>query len=305
VAKVFASGIAVVDCVFELDALPLAPVKHMTDRGRITSGGCAANAAVAVARLGGDAALGARVGDDALGALVLADMAAEGVDTAQVHRAAGGRTSFSAVCLDAAGERLIINYRGRDLDAGRAPLKPPADADAVLADTRWLAGLAETLTFARRRDLPAIVDAERLGDIAPLTAATHVAFSRQGLLSLVGDDGGAGDGDLARALAAVRGKLTGWACVTDGGNGVFFTVGRGIEHMPAFTVDARDTLAAGDIWHGAFALRLAEGADEETAMQFANAAAAIKCAQPGGRDGCPNRAATEKFLRERTADSAG
>lgn len=309
-AKVFTSGIAVVDCVFELPALPAAPVKHMTDRGRITSGGCAANAAVAVARLGGVAALGARIGDDALGKLVLADMAAEGVDTAQVHRAAGGRTSFSAVCLDAAGERLIVNYRGRGLDAGRAPLEPPADADAALADTRWLGGLEEALAFARRRDIPGIVDAERLGDAAPLRAATHVAFSRQGLLSLV-DGGGGGDdvggdagGDLARALAAVRGRLRGWACVTDGGNGVLFTAGRGakrIEHMPAFAVDARDTLAAGDIWHGAFALRIAEGADEETAMRFACATAAIKCTRPGGRDGCPTRAEVEAFLRERAA----
>jgi len=316
--KIFISGIAVADLVFELEQLPFAPVKHMTDRGRITSGGCAANAAVAVARLGGRAALGARVGDDLLGALVLEDMAAEGVDTASVHRAAGGRTSFSAVCLDAAGERLIVNYRGRGLDAGRAPLAPPADADAALADTRWLGGLEETLAFARRRDIPGIVDAERLGDAAPptlLMAATHVAFSKQGLLSLTGGDGGTGgpgNGDpgrdhgrnLPRALAAVRRRLapSSWACVTDGGNGVFFTAPGGVEHLPAFAVTARDTLAAGDIWHGAFALRLAEGANEEDAMQFACAAAALKCAHPGGRDACPNRPATEQFLRERAAD---
>lgn len=297
-ARVFVSGAAVADFIFELDELPRAPVKHITDRAAVISGGCAANAAVAIARLGGEAALGARVGDDLLGRLVLEEMAAEGIDTAQVHRAAGGRTSFSAVCLDAAGERLIVNYRGRGLDAGRAPLDPPADADAALADTRWPGGLEETLAFARRRGIPGIVDAERLGDAAPLRHATHVAFSKQGLLSLT--DGGAND--LARALAQVRAKLTGWACVTDGGNGVFFTAGRGIEHMPAFAVEARDTLAAGDIWHGAFALRLAEGADEEAAMRFACAAAALKCARPGGRDGCPERAETEQFLRRRAAD---
>ncbi len=54
---------------------------------------------------------------------------------------------------------------------------------------------------------------------------------------------------------------------------------------PAFTVTAVDTLAAGDIFHGALALALAEGKGEAEAMRFASAAAAIKCTRFGGRAG--------------------
>jgi sulfofructose kinase len=89
--------------------------------------------------------------------------------------------------------------------------------------------------------------------------------------------------------------LSAWACVTDGEHGVFVAGG---GHVPALPVQAVDTLGAGDVWHGAFALRLAEGAEETEAIRFANAAAALKCARPWGREGCPTRAETEAFLKE-------
>jgi len=54
-------------------------------------------------------------------------------------------------------------------------------------------------------------------------------------------------------------------------------------------VSAVDTLAAGDVWHGALALRLGEGMDVANAARFANAAAALKCTRPGGRRGAPTR----------------
>ena len=67
---------------------------------------------------------------------------------------------------------------------------------------------------------------------------------------------------------------------------------------------AVDTLGAGDVWHGAFALRLAEGADELTAIRFASAAAALKCTRPGGRMGAPSRAEVAAFLKERNGNAA-
>jgi sulfofructose kinase len=55
-------------------------------------------------------------------------------------------------------------------------------------------------------------------------------------------------------------------------------------------ITAVDTLAAGDVWHGAFALALAERRQIAEAARFANAAAAIKCTRTGGRMGAPRRA---------------
>ncbi|MDR0440933.1 MAG: PfkB family carbohydrate kinase, partial [Candidatus Accumulibacter sp.] len=57
-----------------------------------------------------------------------------------------------------------------------------------------------------------------------------------------------------------------------------------------------DTLAAGDVFHGAFALALVEGKNIEDAARFACAAASLKCTRFGGRLGCPTRAEVEEFL---------
>ena len=63
-----------------------------------------------------------------------------------------------------------------------------------------------------------------------------------------------------------------------------------------FPIEAVDTLGAGDVWHGAFALALAEGQGEREAVRFASAVAAIKCTRFGGRAGTPTRDEVERFL---------
>jgi sulfofructose kinase len=59
--------------------------------------------------------------------------------------------------------------------------------------------------------------------------------------------------------------------------------------VPAPKVQVVDTLAAGDVFHGAFALALVEGQSTSEAARFACHAASIKCTRFGGRLGCPSR----------------
>ncbi|HEX8374847.1 MAG TPA: PfkB family carbohydrate kinase, partial [Geminicoccaceae bacterium] len=90
-----------------------------------------------------------------------------------------------------------------------------------------------------------------------------------------------------------------WLAVTAGAEGVFWLDGDAkVGHLPGHPVAAVDTLGAGDIFHAAFALALAEGRGEAEAMRFGNAAAALKCARPGGGAGAPTRGEVETFLRE-------
>jgi sulfofructose kinase len=285
-ARVLCVGSSVVDFVFRLDGLPSKAEKLRASDARMVGGGCAANAAVAVARLGGEAFLAARLGDDAVGRMVVAGMEAEGVDCSLVRLTADARSAFSSVYVDAAGERQVVSFRGEGLHDSPDLIPKAPEVGVVLADTRWPSGNLAALDLARRRGIPGVLDAEAPVDPALLAAASHVAFSRQGLASLA-------PGAPAEALAAL--DLPAWACVTDGEHGVFI---RGGGHVPAFPVQAVDTLGAGDVWHGAFALRLAEGAEETEAIRFANAAAALKCARPWGREGCPTRNETEAFLKE-------
>ena len=76
-------------------------------------------------------------------------------------------------------------------------------------------------------------------------------------------------------------------CVTDGEHGVHYTNGSSIDYLPAFSIDAQDTLGAGDLWHGAFTLQLSKGIDIVSCMKFANACSAVKCQKFGGQSTFP------------------
>ena len=152
--------------------------------------------------------------------------------------------------------------------------------------------------------MPAILDGEiAYADVlAELgRCADHVIFSQRGLEAFSGTDVKLGLGRMIGFGARV-------AAVTRGDAGVAWIESNApevVQQCPAFPVDAVDTLAAGDVFHGAYAyaLAMAEGAGIGAAMRFASAAAAIKCTRPGGRSGAPNRAEVEALLAGEAKDS--
>ncbi len=293
-ARVFLVGMATADFVFAVDDFPDQPRKYRAKHAEIVGGGGAANAAVGITRLGGGAQLAGRLGDDSMGDLIVNDLAAEGVETDLIHRAEGGQSSFSSVYVDSDGERQIMNFRGAGLAEGSGLVDSAPRADAVLVDDRWKDGAVAALDLAKNWGVPSILDGEAPIDPLLLARSSHVAFSRPGLQAMSDIE------DTAEALAEVSLALPGWACVTDGENGVFYTSENGIAHIPAFHVSVVDTLGAGDVWHGAFALGLAEGQSEVESIRFASAAAALKCTKFGGREGCPSREEVLKLMKEQT-----
>lgn len=297
--RVLSVGVAVMDHVFRVESFPTRPEKYRAKDASMVGGGGGANAAVAIARLGGEAWLAARVGDDAIADAILADLNAEGVLTELVRRFEGRRSSFSSVLVDDAGERQIVNYRdmGLSFDAdwleGRLA---GIEFDAVLADTRWPEGALAAMRRARDLGVPGVMDAEAPVHeaIDAVGAASHVVFSAQGLRDFAGVEGGA----LADLLRGADAALDGLVGVTDGPDGVRWIEGGALRHAPAPSPPGpiADTLAAGDVWHGALALALGEGQGLDSAMRFANAAATLKCEGGTGRSGAPTREKVEAFL---------
>ena len=231
---------------------------------------------------GGRAGIATRLGDDEIGGLAIRQLRDAGVEIDLVRISEGGRSGFSSVYVDQLGERQIVSFRGSGLAESLGPASL-GSANAVLADTRWLSASATVLRHARSLGVPGVLDAEApvSGELASL--ASHVAISAQGLAAYADSD------DLPEALAIARRRISGWVCATDGARGVFFFEGDSLRQIRPPEVDADDTLGAGDIWHGAFTLRLAEGAEEPIAVRFANAAAAIYCTRAGKRDGSLSR----------------
>ena len=300
-ARVVCIGHSALDRVYAVDAWPppgtsaKVSAKSYAEAG----GGMAANAAVAIARLGGDAAFVGPVGDDEVARTIQAELERWGVDTTGMRPVPGTRSSISAILVDARGERLIVNHRGDAIATGAdwLPLDRIRAAGAILADPRWVAGAAKAFAAARAAGIPAVLDAdvapfESLRALAPL--ADHVVFSEPGLeIFAEGGDPAAGLRAALDAGAAVAG-------VTRGAGG-FEWIERGssgtLRRAPAPHVTAVDTTGAGDVFHGAYALALAEGRDVATAAAFACAAASIKCTRAGARAGAPSRDEVEALLR--------
>jgi sulfofructose kinase len=287
-------GIATQDYVFAVDVMPATAEKHRARDLAVVGGGIAATAAVAVSRLGGRAMLITRLGDDAVGEAIVAALAQEGVDCSLAPRTPGRRSPQSSVIVDAKGERLVVSYSDPAmpprLDA--VPPRLPPGVEAVMADTRWEEGGLQAFAAARASAGIGVLDADRAPALRGFTeAATHVAYGAQALREMTGRD------DVRAALADAARAASHWVAVTDGERGVYFTEDGRIAHDPAFPITQDDTLGAGDVFHGALALGLAEGMGERLAVRFASAAAAIKCTRFGGRAGAPTRDEVDALMR--------
>ncbi|MEZ5826214.1 MAG: PfkB family carbohydrate kinase [Geminicoccaceae bacterium] len=294
-ARILTCGITVLDIMLPVDRLPSGDGKKLAKGRQDVIGGIAANAALTVQRLGGTPVLSTRLGDDSTGDEIMRQLTAAGIDTGAVEWVNGARSSLTAAIVDEAGDRMLINHTDRHLFHGPPDLHG-VEVDGVITDTRWLDGAFASLRHAREHGLPGLLDFDMPPDAKPwelIAEASHVAFGAQGLGLLTGLD------DPAAGLARVRERFSGWLAVTCGSKGVFWLEDERLCHLPAFEVEVVDTLAAGDVFHGALALALAEGMKMRDALRFASAAAAIKCTRFGGGAGIPGRAELERFLEER------
>ncbi len=295
-AKVVCVGIAVLDLVFEVAALPSAGSKYAAQGHREVAGGIAANAALAIARLGGEAQLVSRVGRDVLGEGLRKALIAGGVDCRHVEAPARGATSTSAVCVDPEGERMLINHKDPLLFEGEPEAAAFSEFDAAICDLRWPAATRQALSRAAEAAVPGVLDY----DLAPEPAedlvalASHVIFSEAGLLSLQGGQ----DREAALAVQAQRHPGVAFA-VTAGAEPVAWIADGAQGRVPAVPVQAVDTLGAGDVFHGAAALALAEGKGFPEALAFAAAAAAVKVSRPSGPEAFPTRDEVRDLMESR------
>ena len=146
---------------------------------------------------------------------------------------------------------------------------------------------------ARERNIPLVLDVDEpaTSPADPLFAvSSHIIFSVEALRAATALN------DVPAALERARTFCRGFVAATDGSNGAFWHDGSAVRRQEAFVVSVVDTLAAGDVFHAAFALAVAEGRGEVAGLLFASAAAALKCTRFGGIIGAPARAEVEALL---------
>jgi sugar/nucleoside kinase (ribokinase family) len=295
--RILCIGMPVRDLTFRIQELPERGFKVNASHFDEICGGNALNAAIGIVRLGGRASICGPMGDarETSSRYIFDKLAHEGIDTKDIVHMPGLVTPISNIMIDPSGERTIVTFRDPELWKVQLPDtdKLLEDCAAILTENRCAEFCTDLCAEARRRGIPVVVDVDRTMSLREglLTASSHLVFSSEALQSTAGT---ADDGEALKKIA----KLTpSFLAGTQGPQGtLWLDENQVLQRTPAFPVHTVDTLGAGDVFHGAFALAITEKQDLREALRFASAAAALKCTRFGGAFAAPQRTEVEDLL---------
>ena len=296
--RVVACGLATLDVVQRVAAVP-GPNDKIVARGLLVeSGGPAANAAVMAVALGVGARLVTRVGGGPLGRLVAADLAALGVEVMDLAGPDDAPALSTVLVTEGTGERAVVSVNATTA-AGRVPTGAEvaaalAGATAVLVDGHHLDLAVPVAATARCLGIPVLLDGGswKPGLGALLTHVDVAVVSADFAVPADARPGGGGAGDVLADVASFGPRVVARSA---GAGPIEVLTGAGRATVPVPAVTVVDTLGAGDVLHGALAAWLATrgmggGADTRGAgpgpmpgLAFAAEVASASCASEGAR----------------------
>ncbi len=268
-------------------------------------GGKGANQTVAAARLGVPTQMVGRVGGDEFGRQLLVGLQAAGVQTDGVLVDEATSSGVAVITVDDAGENNIIiiagaNGRLNETDVERLSSRLPGAAALLMQFEIPMPVVQQAAQAAHSAGVPVILDPAPVRDVPtelyPLVdIITPNQLEASGLVGFPVD----GQETAAKASAELRQRGVGTVIVKLGAQGVFCATAEETFFVPAFSVQAVDTVAAGDAFNGALAVALTEGRPMREAVVWGAAAGAISATKAGAQPSLPNRETFDAFLQER------
>jgi ribokinase len=268
-------------------------------------GGKGANQAVAVARLGYPVSMIGNVGNDAFGTQLRNGLAEAGVNTEHVEMVEGS-SGTALIITGPNGENSIVVVPGANAHVTPKSLERAApllkQAGFILVQLEIPLETVEYLAeFAERYDIPFMLDPAPAREL-PASLLRRVSWltpneteTRELLKANLDDNeqsaNAAADQLLSRGVKNVVLKLGSRGCVVAQGS-------QSKERIPAFSVNAVDTTAAGDAFNAGFAVGLISGYSASESGVFASAVAALSVTRPGAQPSMPRSDEVEEFLRE-------
>ncbi len=282
-------------------------------------GGAPANAAVAAARLGAEAAFIGCVGDDAFGRMLRETLVKNGVDVSGLQVTKQTNTTLAIVTVDKTGERSFSFYRkpGADtcidreaavkavrgtgiLHFGSVSLTDPICRDTVISAVQAAKASGALITYDPnyRAALWHNEDAAilQMSAVLPLCDVVKISDEETKLLCGVKEP--------EAALDVLMEKGIRLAVVTLGPDGALWRCQNLRGSVAGFPVKVADTNGAGDTFFGAFLSRIAvrgglDGLTEEEIngyVRFANKAASLTTSRPGAIPAMPTLQEVEEGL---------
>jgi len=288
-------GLNSVDFISVVPEFPVPNSKMKMLRFSKEGGGQVATAMVAVSRWSIKTKYIGKVGEDELGQFSLNCLRQEGVDVSSVTIEPNATNQFAMIIVDGStGDRTILwnrderlmycegELRKEEIRSGKLLHLDGHDIDAALQCARW----------AKEEEIPIVVDLDK---VEPLTSELIkevdfvITSSRFPMLFT-------GISDQKKALLELQKHTSGFLCATLGHEGAMALVNGEFLSIEGLKVKSVDTTGAGDIFHAGFIYGLLQNWEVAEILRFANAAAALKCQDLGGRKGIPTLEETQKFL---------
>jgi ribokinase len=311
-ARVFVFGSINTDLVVYVEQLP--HPGETVSGGTYASypGGKGANQAVAAARAGAEVEMFGCLGDDLLGRARLASLAETGISTRCVRILANAASGVAQITVDSDGENTIAVAPGANMlfSAEGIDLPQPSSGET------WVSLFQNEIPQDAAEKLIVRAHAARhvvLWNLAPTLARQPSQESLRALDFLI-----CNRNELA-ALTGVTDEVEGSARMPLGWGvqNLIVTLGRegsllvrkdarqeiAVLRVPAFSVNAVDTVGAGDCFCGVLAASLAQGRPIEEALKRASAAAAISTTRRGAQTSMPMAEEIQDFLARQAGRS--
>jgi ribokinase len=269
-------------------------------------GGKGANQAVAAARLGISTQMVGRLGGDDFGRQLRQGLQAAGVQTDGILVDEEANSGVAVIAVDDAGENNIIivagaNGRVSQQDVERLTNLLPGAAALLLQLEIPLPAVLAAAQAARQAGVRVILDpAPARTDIPPelyslVDMITPNEIEASQLVGFAVDD----QETATKASVELRQRGVGTVIVKLGAQGVLCAEAEETFFVPAFSVQAVDTVAAGDAFNGGLAAALAEGHSLRQAVVWGAAAGAISATKAGAQPSLPDRETFDAFLKQR------
>ncbi|MCH8181986.1 MAG: sugar kinase [Proteobacteria bacterium] len=291
-------GLSTIDIEYLVEKLPPANTKSFSTDFAIHAGGPAYNAAIAFSFLGGKAVVLSAVGHGKLSPVVRDDADAYQVRIIDAAPRAM-ELPVSSVFVEAkSGDRTLVSNSS-------AAGKPEALPDNVLDDISpsillWDTFYPELAVEVFKRfqgcGVPVVLDGEIwTPGIEALLPNVDVAICAERFLP----PGASKGSEVFEALRQVGVRRI---AITRGERPILYFDGESSGQIDVAKIQAVDTLAAGDIFHGAFSYFYARGSGFVTALEKAGEAATLSCKHFGPRSWM--RSGEGSTVREQISESA-
>jgi len=266
-----------------------------------SGGGPAANAAYLLSYWGAKCALAAMFGDDDYANRIKDEFSSVGTDLSLSCFSPDCQTPVSVILVNTEnGSRTIVNRKSKDavleLDSmGLSRIRPRV----LLFDGHELN--ASLQAMSAYRDAVTILDAgsRREGTEKLAGMVDYLACSERFALQMTTMPNLDTEQRRVDCLKALRTINSGTVIVTMGDKGLIYDCGNGLQSMPAYSANAVDTTAAGDIFHGALAYGILNGMHLEQALELASMAASLSVCVIGGQASIPALASVKNHISAR------